>query len=79
MPAKGLPKLKAELRDLEKYKQIHQGKSFAANPALVPSIYRSKPYLLQAIKKKEEAIKKAESKKGGRKTRRSTRRGTRRN
>ena len=78
MPAKGLPKLKAELRDLEKYKQIHEGKSFAANPSLVPSIYRSKPYLLQAIKKKEEAIKKAESKKGGR-TRRSTRRGTRRN
>jgi hypothetical protein len=78
MPAKGLPKLKAELRDLEKYKQTHEGKSFASNPGLVPSIYRSKPYLLQAIKKKEEAIKKAESKKGGR-TRRSTRRGTRRN
>ena len=56
MPGKGIPKLKSELRDLEKYKQIHEGKSFASNPALVPSIYRSKPYLLQAIKKKEEAV-----------------------
>ena len=24
MPGKGLPKLKAELRDLEKYKQLHE-------------------------------------------------------
>ena len=61
----------------EKYKQIIEGKSFAVHPELVPSIYRSKPYLLQAIQKKEEALKKAQSKKGGR-TRRSTRRGTRR-
>jgi hypothetical protein len=77
MPAKGIPKLKAELRDLEKYKQIHEANRSGSHPEYVPSIYRSKPYLLQAIKKKEEAIKKAESKKGGR-TRRSSRRGTRR-
>ena len=77
MPANGIPKLKAELRDLEKYKQLHEANRSASHPEYVPSIYRSKPYLLQAIKKKEEAIKKAESKKGGR-TRRSSRRGTRR-
>jgi hypothetical protein len=77
MPANGVPKLKSELAALEKYKQIIEGKSFAVHPELVPSIYRSKPYLLQAIQKKEEALKKAQSKKGGR-TRRSTRRGTRR-